>query len=131
MPVSEAPNDARDLVRVRFSTGLTDNVAGVNLVRGEAQNGCTPAVAERLRAIFGNVVEIVGPWAPAAPAEAVVEAPPEEEPADSDDPTAPPSPDDPAAPPPAPSGTAEADTDPGPRAPTARKPRTPRRRAAP
>jgi hypothetical protein len=37
----------------------------------------------------------------------------------------------PVAPPPAPCGTAEADTDPGPRAPTARKPRTPRRRAAP
>lgn len=72
MPVSEAPNDSRDLVRVRFTSGLTDNVAGVNLVRGEAQTGCTPAVAERLRAIFGHVVEIVGPWSdpvppPAAP----------------------------------------------------------------
>lgn len=73
MPISEAPNDARDLVRVRFTTGLTDHVAGVDLSRGEAQNGCTPAVAERLRAIFGHVVEIVGPWSeplppPAAPA---------------------------------------------------------------
>lgn len=75
MPVSEAPNDTRELVRVRFHTGLTDNVAGVELVRGEAQNGCTPAVAERLRAIFGGgVVEVLGTWAvvpPPAP-----EAPP-------------------------------------------------------
>lgn len=72
MPISEAPNDARDLVRVRFTSGLTDHVAGVDLSCGEAQNGCTPAVAERLRAIFGHVVEIVGPWSeplppPAAP----------------------------------------------------------------
>lgn len=124
MPVSEAPNDARDLVRVRFNSALTDNVAGVNLVRGEAQNGCTPAVAERLRAIFGAVVEVVGPWAPVAPAAEAADAPPpEEEP--------PVAAADPAVPPPAASSAAGAPGDPGPRAPTARAPRTPRRRAAP
>ena len=77
MPISEAPNDARDLVRVRFTTGLTDHVAGVDLVRGEAQNGCTPAVAERLRAIFGHVVEIVRPWSDPVPPPAALTVTPE------------------------------------------------------
>lgn len=77
MPVSEAPNDARDLVRVRFISGLTDNVAGIDLVRGEAQAGCTPAVAERLCAIFGHVVEIVGPWSDPVPPPAAPCLPPE------------------------------------------------------
>lgn len=62
MPVSEAHLDTpRDLVRLRYPS-YTGDLRGVVFVDGVAQNGCPAHVAERLRGIFGAVIEIVGPW---------------------------------------------------------------------
>lgn len=80
MPVSEAHLDApRDLVRLRFPS-FTGELRGVMFVDGTAQNGCPPHIAERLRGIFGAVVEVVGPWEP-APIAAEAPAAPEPAPA--------------------------------------------------
>lgn len=75
MPVSEAHLDApRDLVRLRYPS-FTGELRGVMFVDGAAQNGCAPHIAERLRGIFGAVVEVVGPWEPAPVAAEVPTAP--------------------------------------------------------
>jgi len=73
MPVSEAHLDKpRDLVRLRYPS-YTGDLRGVVFVDGVAQNGCPAHIADRLRGIFGAVIEIVGPWdahpvvAPGAP----------------------------------------------------------------
>lgn len=124
MPRSEAHNDAPgDLRRTRLA-GFSDSVVGVRFVDGVALDPMPPRVIERLRGI-GFPVEDLGPWAVAADvldaigiaavtgaAEAVAEV--LDLAAD--------------APPPAASSAADALADPGPRAPTARAPRTPRRR---
>lgn len=62
MPVSEAHLDKpRDLVRLRYPS-YTGDLRGVVFVDGVAQNGCPAHIADRLRGIFGAVIEIVGPW---------------------------------------------------------------------
>ena len=62
MPVSEAHLDKpRDLVRLRYPS-YTGDLRGVVFVDGVAQNGCPAHIADRLRGIFGAVIEVVGPW---------------------------------------------------------------------
>lgn len=81
MPLSEAHNDTRTLVRLAFPafTGHLGMVAphGATFQDGVAQNGVTEQAAERLIGCIGPALSIVGPWEdPSAPTGRSAVAPP-------------------------------------------------------